>query len=189
MITIPEAFTGLYAAWRLFLRDARAVTLFDATPAGAVKSFFCALVVLPGYALVVAYVHSSTVEDIDWFRFILVEAIAYVATWCAWPLLMFYVTTALDKSSGYLLYLTAFNWSAGPQMLVWLIVLFLAFSGIVSRELVAVFNIAALVIILLYHLFILRTTLKLTFFVALGLVIGEMMLSQFINQARESMLR
>lgn len=189
MITTAEAFTGLYAAWRLFLRDARAVTLFDATPLGAIKSFFCAVIVLPGYALVVAYVHSVGLGETDWFRFFMVETIAYVATWCAWPLLMYYVTQALDKSSGYLLYLTAFNWSAGPQMLVWLTVLFFAFTGIVSRDVLAIFNIGALIIVLVYHLFIMRTTLKLTFFVALGLVIGEMMLSQFINQARETMLR
>jgi hypothetical protein len=189
MITTAEAFTGLYAAWRLFLRDARAITLFDATPLGAIKSFSCALIVLPGYALVVAYIHSVGLGDTHWFRFFAVETIAYVVTWCAWPLLMFYVTTALDKSNNYLLYVTAFNWSAGPQMLVWLTVLFFAFTGIVSREVLSVFNIAALIIVLVYHLFIMRTTLKLTFFVALGLVIGEMMLSQFINQARETMLR
>lgn len=189
MITTAEAFTGLYAAWRLFLRDARAVSLFDATPLGAIKSFFCALIVLPGYALVVAYIHSAGLGETDWFRFFTVETIAYVVTWCAWPLLMFYVAQALDKGNSYLLYLVAFNWSAGPQMLVWLTVLFFAFTGIVSRDVVAIFNIGALIIVLVYHLFIIRTTLKLTFFVALGLVIGEMMLSQFINQARETMLR
>lgn len=189
MITVTEAFTGLYAAWRLFLRDTRAVALFDATPLGAVKSFSCALIVLPGYVLFVAYVHSRGVADVGWFRFLMVESIAYVVTWCAWPLLMFHIAQAMDKTGNYLLYLTAFNWSAGPQMLVWLTVLFFAFTGIVQTAVLVIFNIAAVVIVLLYHLFIMRTTLKLTFFVSLGLVIGELMLSQFINQARESMLR
>jgi hypothetical protein len=189
MITATEAFTGLYAAWRLFLRDARAVTLFDATPLGAFKSFFCALIVLPGYVLFVAYVHSRAATDVSTFRFFMVESIAYVVTWCAWPLLMFYIAQAMDKAGNYLLYLTAFNWSAGPQMLVWLIVLFLAFTGVVQTEVLVIVNIAAVVIVLLYHLFIMRTTMKLSFFISLGLVIGELMLSQFINQARESMLR
>ena len=188
MITRTEAFTGLYAAWRLLLRDARATSLFDATPLGAVKSFFCALIVLPGYALIVTFVHTKTATDVNWFRFFLVEAIAYVITWCAWPLLMFYIATALDRSRDFLLYLTALNWSAGPQMLIWLFVLFLAFSGVFPQELVVVANLVALAVILMYHLFILRTTLRLTFLVALGLVIGEAIVSQFIDQARGAML-
>lgn len=188
MITIPEAFTGLYAAWRLFLRDARAITLFDATPAGAIKSFWCALIVLPGYALIILLIHTRTAGDVDGFRFVLVEGIAYVVSWCAWPLLMFHVTRALDRSDRFLLYLTAFNWSAGPQMVIWLIVLFFVFSGILSREMVAIVNLAALIVILLYHLFIVRNTLKLSFFLSLGLVAGEVMVSQFVEVVRVSLL-
>ena len=189
MITISEAFTGLYAAWRLFLRDTRAVALLDGTATGAIRSFYCALVVLPAYVLIVALAHPPITEEIGWFRFLLVEAIAYVVGWCAWPLLMYYVTQALDRTSGFFLYVAAFNWSAGPQIVIWLGVLVLAISGVVQREIVAVVNIAALIVIVVYHLFIVRVTLKLSFFVALALVIGEVMIRLFINQARESMLR
>jgi hypothetical protein len=189
MITIAEAFTGLYAAWRLFLRDGRAVSLFDNSPAGALKSFYCALIVLPGYALVIAFAHTPAAVEIDWFRFVVVEAIAYVVSWCVWPLVMFYIARALDRSGSYFLYVTAYNWGSGPQMLVLLAVLFLAMSGMVSREVVTIANLMAMVIVLLYHLFIIRVTLKLTFFVCLGLVLAEAMLSQFVIQARDSMLR
>lgn len=189
MITATEAFTGLYAAWRLFLRDARAVTLFDATPLGALKSFSCALIILPGYILFVAYVHSRGIADVSLTRFLMVEAIAYVVSWCAWPLLMFYIAQAMDKTGDYLLYLTAFNWSAGPKMLVWLTVLFLAFADIVSGGVLVLVNIAAVVLVLLYHLFIMRTTFKFSFFVSLGLVIGELLLDQFILQVRGSLLQ
>lgn len=189
MITIPEAFTGLFAAWRLFLRDDRAVALFDGTPEGAVKSFYCALVVLPGYLLVIAYAHTMLpAQEIDWFRFALVEAIAYVVSWCVWPLLMFYVARALDRSGAYCLYVTAFNWGSGPQILVWLVVLSLAISGLVPRDVLAIVNLGALVIILLYHLFIVRVTLKLTFFVSLGLVVSEAVVSQIVIHARDAML-
>ncbi len=189
MITIPEAFTGLFAAWRLFLRDERAAALFDGTPEGAVKSFYCALIVLPGYLLVVAYAHTPAVEEVDWLRFALVEAIAYAVSWTAWPLIMFYAARMLDRSGVYCLYITAFNWGSGPQMLILLAMLFLAVSGLASREVLAIVNLAALVIILLYHLFIVRVTLKLTFFVSLGLVVSEAMVSQLIVHARDAMLR
>jgi len=84
---------------------------------------------------------------------------------------------------------TAFNWSAGPQVVIWLIVLIVVFSGVVSHEVATIINIAALVVILLYHLFILRTTLKLSLFVSIGLVAGEAMLTQFIELIRVSMMR
>jgi hypothetical protein len=189
MITPPEAFAGLFAAWRLFLRDERAAALFDGTPEGAVKSFYCALIVLPGYLLVVAYAHAPAGEDVDWLRFALVEAIAYAVSWTAWPLIMYYAARMLDRAGSYYRYVAAYNWGSGPQMLVLLAVLFLAVSGLVSREVLAVANLAALVIILLYHLFIIRVTLKLTFFVSLGLVVSEAMVSQFVIHAREAMLR
>ena len=189
MITIPEAFTGLFAAWRLFLRDERAAALFDGTPEGAVKSFYCALIVLPGYLLVVAYAHTPSAEEVDWLRFVLVEAIAYAMSWTVWPLVMFYVAGMLDRSGSYCLYVTAYNWGSGPQILILLAVLFLAVSGVVSRELLAVVNLAALVVILLYHLFIVRVTLKLTFFVSLGLVVSEAMVSQIVIHIRDAMLR
>lgn len=188
MITFPEAFAGLYAAWRMFLRDARALALFDATPAGALKSFWCAAIVLPGYALIVFFVHPLGITDIDWFRFVLVEAVAYAIKWCAWPLLMFYIAQALDRSDRYLLYLSAYNWSAGPQIAVWLFVLIVVFSGILTRDVAVIINIAAMIVLLLYHLFIIRTALKLTFFVSLGLVIGEAMVAQIVEVIRDSMM-
>jgi len=186
---MTEAFTGLYGAWRLFLRDARAISLFDPTPLGALRSFWCALVVLPGYALIVILVHPLGMAEIDWFRFFLIEVVTYAVSWCAWPLLMYYVTQALDRSDRYFLYVAAFNWSAGPQVLVWLVVLFVVFSGVVSREVATIVNIAALVVLLLYHLFIIRTALKLSLFVSIGLVAGEAMVTQFIELIRVSMLR
>jgi hypothetical protein len=188
MITMAEAFTGLYAAWRLFLRDARAMTLFDPTAVGTLRSFWCALIVLPAYALIVFLVHPLGVVEVDWFRFILVELVTYAVSWCAWPLLMFYVTQALDRSEQFYLYVTAFNWSAGPQIVIWLIVLLVVFGGVVSREVAAIINIAALIVILLYHLFIVRTALKLSLFVSIGLVVGEAMITQFIELIRVSML-
>jgi hypothetical protein len=189
MITINEAFAGLYAAWRLFLRDARAVSLLDATPSGAIKSFFCAVIVLPGYMVIVALVHTHGSTEVGLFRFVMVEAIGYVIGWCVWPLLMFYVTQALDCSDRYLTYLTAFNWSYGPQIALWLIVLIVLLGGFVPKGIGVMINIAVIVVLLLYHLFIVRTTLKQPFFVSLALVIGELMVSQFVDQARAAMLR
>lgn len=188
MITMSEVWTGLFAAWRMFLRDSRAVALFDDSVPGVFKSFFCAAVVLPGYILILALGPGPIPAEVSGFRLVTVEAIAYVISWTAWPLLMASVAKALDKDANYCRYVVAYNWSAGPQILILLAVMLVSASGIVSRDVLVLINLAALAVVLLYHLFILRIALEVSPYVAVALVIGEFMLSQFIIVARNGML-
>lgn len=188
MITMSEVWTGLFAAWRLFLRDSRAIALFDDSVSGVIKSFFCAAVVLPGYIIILAIGPGTISEDAGAFRIVTVEAIAYVISWTAWPLIMAPVTKALDKDEYYCRYIVAYNWSAGPQILILLVVMLLSASGILPRDVLVVINLAALAVLLFYHLFILRTALEVSPYVAVALVVGEFMLSQFIIVTRNGML-
>lgn len=188
MITMSEVWTGLFAAWRMFLRDSRAIALFDDSVPGVIKSFFCAVVVLPGYIIILALGPVPIPAEVSGFRIVTVEAIAYVISWTAWPLLMAPVAKALDKDANYCRYIVAYNWSAGPQILILLAVLLLSAIDILPRDVLVVINLAALAILLFYHLFILRTALEISPYVSVALVIGEFMLSQFIIVSRNGML-
>lgn len=188
MITMSEVWTGLFAAWRMFLRDSRAIALFDDSVPGVIKSFFCAVVVLPGYIIILALGPAPIPAEVSGFRIVTVEAIAYVISWTAWPLLMAPVAKALDKDANYCRYIVAYNWSAGPQILILLSVLLLSAIDILPRDVLVLINLAALAILLFYHLFILRTALEISPYVAVALVIGEFMLSQFIIVTRNGML-
>ncbi len=48
---VREAIVSLYGAWRLARLDRRGFEVFDQTPAGAIRSFFAAVLVAPMYAL------------------------------------------------------------------------------------------------------------------------------------------
>ncbi len=82
----------------------------------------------------------------------------------------------------------AYNWSAGPQILILLAVMLLSVSGILPRDVLVLVNLVALAIVLFYHLFILRIALEVSPYVAVALVVGEFMLRQFIIVTRNGML-
>ena len=188
MIKTEEVVTGLYAAWRLFLRDRRAVALFDDSYSGVVKSFFCAVVVLPVYVLLLFFEPGATGANAGVFRLVGANLIAYVLLWVAWPLLMAYVAPAIDRGKEYCRYVAAGNWAVGPQMLVQLIVLLLAISGFASKPVLELASLIALFIVLLYHLFILRVVLRVGLFVGIGLVFGNVILNRLILSLRSFLL-
>ena len=49
MIKKQEIYEGLYAAWRLLLRDRAAIALFDDSASGFWKSFVSAAMIFPIY--------------------------------------------------------------------------------------------------------------------------------------------
>lgn len=187
MITSREVVTGLYAAWRLFLRDRAAVRSFDDSPAGVVKSFFCAVIVLPVYALIALLVPGDAARD-DMFRLVAVDLIAYVIDWTAWPLAMAFLAPLLDRDDDYCRYIVAHNWSAAPQYLLFLIVLVMFSAGLVSRPIFELLGFAVFVVILLYQLFILRVALRVGLPVAVALLFAVTALSLFISLLQGSLM-
>lgn len=188
MITRQETFVGLYAAWRLFIRDPRGADLLDDSVFGVVKSFFCAVVVLPGYIVLRASAPVDPPVDIGFGRIFLVDAIAYAISWTAWPLLMAYIAPALDRDDRYCRYVAAINWAGGPNMVLLLLLFFAGVSGLVPKDAHNLLSVAVFVVFFVYHLFIVRVVLDLTFFVAFGLVAAEVVLQIMIIYMREAML-
>ena len=78
MITTQEAVRGLYAAWRFLLRDRGAVAMLDDSVEGIWKSFSCAVIILPGYILLVAFAGAGADVGAHPIRIVVVEGIGYV---------------------------------------------------------------------------------------------------------------
>lgn len=188
MIARQEILISLYGAWRLLLRDPRGIEWFDDSIEGYWKSFFCAVVVLPGYALWFAF----TVYDVDFdaglFRILVVEGIGYVVGWVAWPLLMAHIAAAIDRDKNYIRYIVAYNWSAGISIAIYLIVLALRLTGFVPIGIMAFLSFIALVVILSYQWYILRVGLEVSPAAAAGLVAGDFVLGQIISLFTRSLL-
>lgn len=188
MISTQDAFRGLYAAARLFLFDKYAMTLFDDSATGFWKSFFCAIIILPGYACIVAYSNGSSHVDLHPLRVLLIEGIGYVIGWVAWPLAAAYFTPFLNRQEAYIRYIVAYNWSAGPQVVILILLLAFQNTGFFSESIIIWASFAALLIILFYHGFIIRVALEVKAEFTVCLVITEFILGQFIRLISNTML-
>jgi hypothetical protein len=188
MITRPEVINSLFGAWRLLLRDPRGMEYLDDTIDGYWKSFFCAVIVLPGYALWFFFTVYNVNFDAGLFRILIVEGIGYVIGWVAWPLLMAYIAKALDRDRNYIRYIVAYNWSAGISILIYLVVLVLRLLGFMPIGIMAFVSFIALVVILSYHWYILRVGLEVSPAAAAGLVAGDFVLGQIISGFSRGML-
>ena len=188
MITTQEAFRGLYAAWRLFLRDRSALALFDDSVEGYWKSFACAVIVLPGYILLVYGAGAEPSADVHPLRIIFVEGIGYIIGWVAWPLAAAYIAPLLGRGENYMCYIVAYNWSAGTQIVALLLLLVFQSSGLVSEGAFAGIGLVALLILLFYHGFIVRVALDVAVELVVALVIGEFLLGQMIRTVANALI-
>ena len=119
MIATPEIVSSLTGAVRLALGDTGAMSCFNRTIEGFWNSFFAAVLAAPGY-LALALLSFEETPIADPLRVFLVESIAYVIGWVAFPLAMVYVARALGREKRYVNYIVAFNWAQVPQVLLFL---------------------------------------------------------------------
>jgi uncharacterized membrane protein len=188
MITRREIAVSLHAAWRLLLRDAGAIERFDNSVSGVIKSFYCALIVLPGYALILGVSATLRETEATPILFAVVNFIAYIAGWTAWPLVMHYVAPLINRDDAYCRYIAAYNWSSGPYFLIVLLLHIPVAFGLTSPQFLFAISVLGLVIMLFYHFFIVRIALRLRPPGAIGLVIAEYFLGDLILSLRHAAL-
>ena len=86
MLSVRELATSLYGAYRLARFDPSGLRFFDASPAGAGRSFYAAAIVAPLYGLMLAV--ASPERDVSYLRFGFIEGTAYVLSWVAYQSLL-----------------------------------------------------------------------------------------------------
>lgn len=190
-ITLNEATRGLFVAWRLFLWDRRAVALIDDSRGGALRSFWCAVLVLP---LVFARwgLQAATPSDVPGnfgvlvaeaglARTVTVLAIVYVIGWTAWPVIMYRLAPFLDRGGYYFRYLAARNWSAAMVAMLTVLFAIVDFSGILAAPALKLVSLGFMTVLWAYHWFILRAALELNGGIAAALVAADFVLTVVIG--------
>lgn len=188
MPSLREVASSLFGAWRLALMDAKGMEYFDRSVAGAIRSFSAAVIVAPAYLVLVLMRLGEDAGNVSLGNFLLVESIAYVISWTAYPLIMDDMSRILDCNPRYPAFLSAYNWSAVLQMLVYLPAVALSESGILMPAFGDTLVFAATLVVLTYQWFVTRTALDVSGFIAAGLVILDLVLSVFISGAADGML-
>ncbi|MFM2129572.1 MAG: hypothetical protein RL477_1118 [Pseudomonadota bacterium] len=111
MISAGEAARGVYGAWRLAHGDRSGLAYFDATYQGFWRSFGAAIVALPAYIGLVIVSMADYEGEINWGGVFLVEGIAYVIDWFAFPLAAVYLCRWVGREANYFLFIVALNWA------------------------------------------------------------------------------
>jgi len=189
MPSYREIVYGLYGAWRLARRDAGAMSYFERTPAGFWKSFFAALIVAPGFAIILNYELAQFELEAGALRLILVEAVAYLLGWVAFPVVAHQICEAIGKREAFIGYIVAFNWAQVIQMAVLLLSFGLIASGMLPGGSGTLLYWIVLFVILFYQWFVTRTALAVTAAGAVGFVVLDVVIKLIIDMITLGMLR
>jgi len=176
-----EVAAALYGAWRLLRFDARGFAWFDLTIAGFWRSFFAAALAAPAFLILVALDLARRETPVDGGWATLVLALAYAAEWIAFPLAAIFITRLLGLTKGYVPLIVAGNWISVPQSAL------VAFAGAIDEwgGLAGVIGpfitLATTLYVLIYQWFVTRLALDTSGLTAVGVVILQILIVDFIH--------
>lgn len=181
-----EVIAALYGAWRLARLDPSGMVHFNLTVEGFWRSFFAAVLVAPGYAILVANKMMAEPEAFHLGWAVLVQGTAYLLGWAAFPVAALVITYALGLTGNYVPLIVASNWAAVIQMALFLVAL--AFTFVVPGPLGGLLLTVVMVSILAYQWFVTRTALQTTGGIALALVLVDLLLNAAISASADRLL-
>lgn len=183
-----ERTNALYGAYRLARLDPTGMDYFRNTPGAFLRSFQAALLIAPFYVFLLALRLNAGEVTTPTFRFILIEALAYVIAWAAFPALMEPLANLLDRRDKYIRYIVAYNWGAVLQNMLYLPLAMLSVTGALPPGGAGFLGFIVLMAIMGYTWFIAKTALDIPGNRALGLVAIDFALSLVVNGYAEKLL-
>ncbi len=160
MISALEAARGIYGAWRLAHGDRGGLAFFDTSIGGFWRSFGAAIVALPAYAGLVLVAVAGQQGEVDYAGVVLVEGIAYVIDWFAFPLAAYYIAEWMGKGRNYTRLVVAINWARVLQAAAMLPALLVATTA--PGSVLALVPVVMFGAILVYHWWVIRAALDVT---------------------------
>ncbi len=181
-----EVLHSLYGAYRLAFLDQSGMRHFNLSVDGFWRSFFAAVLVAPGFALLVAEKLDARPGPLDLGWAALVQIVAYGLSWAAFPLAAVLLTQLLGLSRNYVALIIALNWASVLQVGVFLsaLMLELMMPGLVDGLILLLVTGA----ILFYQWFVTRAALETTGGIALLLVLVDLILNTAINLSAERLM-
>lgn len=184
MIALAEVGRGVYGAWRLARRDPGGLAWIDASERGFWHSFWAAALVAPAYFALGALdgdYHGAVMRPL------LVQAIAYVIGWVAFPLAMIHICEGLNRGEAYFRYMTAYNWSAVVQMAVYLPAAVI--THLAPDSGLALLGMAITLLLLFYQVYIAHIALAVPPLTAAGVVVFDMLLGGMVQMTAERLMK
>ena len=180
-----EARLALTGALRLARGDRGGLACFDRSLDGFWRSFRAAAIAYPLYLVLL----TMRVSVAEWQRsgglqIVIVETIAYVIAWVAFPLVMLAVTRWINRAHRFFDFMVAYNWCQVPQSALFVLVGIASESGMLGAR--GGYGILFLAV-MVYEWYIARIALDTNFFAALLIVLVDLVLSVLISNVAGSL--
>ncbi|MDX1576117.1 MAG: hypothetical protein R3285_07980 [Kiloniellales bacterium] len=186
--TSREIQAAIYGAWLLFRLDPRGLAFFEDSVEAFWRSFFAAVIVFPGFAVLALIDLAETEVSAGPLAVLLVELIGYVIVWVGFPLALYYLSRGFDRQQYFVRTVIALNWSVVVQIAIILPVHVIAASGILSPGLQSLAIFAAAVVTLFYAGFVVRTALEVSPPIAALVVAIDVIISLAVQTMVNGML-
>ncbi len=177
-----EVISAIYGAYRLARLDQGGMKHFNLSIEGFWRSFFAAAVVLPFYIVLMfgplgGYAESAA--GIEFF--LLVKLGSYAVGWVLFPLAMILLTRLLSLSANYVAFIVVHNWSAVIQVAVLLPAYLLVPSDGPPQGAGALVLMMAFAAVLFYQWYVARVALRASALTATGVVVFDVVLTEFVE--------
>ena len=190
-MTVPpwtEVQLAVGGALRLACGDRRGLGFFDASLEGFWRSFRAAAICYPMYLfLLSSRVTAAQWASAGWPTVILVETIAYVIAWVAFPLLMVHIAHFFGRDHRFLAYMVVYNWSQIPQTVLMMIIGIAAATGLLPPSLVQFAGVMATIAVLVYGWYIARVALAISGAQATLIVIIDVVLGVTLGRVAQGL--
>lgn len=187
-LTARDVATSVFGAYRLARFDPGGLDLIDRSPEGVLKSFYAAAIVLPAYVLLLAVRLMEQGVEAPLPQVALVEGIAYVINWTAFPLALHQAAVMLGRPGQWAGAVAANNWAAVVQMAIYLPAVLLAKIGVLPDGLGSGLVFGVMLAMMVYQGFVLRTALEVSRPAAAALVMLDLLLSALIGDLADNLL-
>jgi hypothetical protein len=182
-----EVSSALAGTMRLARGDRSGLAAFDRSLAGFWRSFRAALLAYPFYLIVLR----MQVGIAEWQRaggrILVVETIAYVIAWTAFPLVMLEVARWLGREDRFFDFMVPYNWCQLPQSFLSLVIGIAAESRLLAPAANEAIGLAAAVAIFVYEWFIARVALDTTRAAAALVVLVDFLLAVSVTRIAASL--
>jgi hypothetical protein len=194
ILTADEVVRSLKGSLRLIQREADGLRDFDVSIEGFWRSFAAIVLTLPAFVALLAErrLASGLAPGGGLFDdpgLALGEALAYLATWFAFPLMMIGFVRLMGLERRYVGYVVAYNWSSVIASFVLALPAMLHVLGLATPSLAAFYTLAFGLVVLQYRWFLARTALSITSGLALLVVGLDLLVDIAIATASHALVR
>jgi len=190
-MTIPpwtEVQLAVGGALRLACGDRRALAFFDTSIDGFWRSFRAAAICYPMYLLLLSF----RVSAAHWSQsgvpiVVIVETIAYVISWVAFPLLILPLARWVGREDRFLAFMVVYNWSQIPQTALFVLVALDGATGLLAASALQFAQLAATIAVLVYEWYIARVALAVTGAQAGVVVMADLVLGSLLGRLAVSL--